>query len=63
MDYGYKVTTNGRNLLAALMALGSGLVLTRVAMGSGTVEDGTDLADVHELVSYVTDGTIGGRSH
>lgn len=63
MDYGYKVTTNGRNLMAALMALGSGLTLTRVAMGSGTVEDGTDLADVHELISYVTDGTIGGRSH
>lgn len=63
MDYGYKPTTNGRALAAKCAALEKPLVLTRVAVGSGHIPEGTNLADVHELISYVTDGTIGERSH
>lgn len=63
MEYGYKPTTNGRALITKCMALEKPLVLTRVAVGSGQVPEGTNLADVHELVSYVTDGTIGERTH
>lgn len=63
MKYGYKLTTNGRALITKCAALEKPLVLTRVAVGSGRIADGTDLADVHKLVSYVTDGTIGERTH
>jgi hypothetical protein len=63
MEYGYKPTTHGRTLLAACAALEKPLTLTRVAIGSGVVPEGTNLADVHELVSYVADGAIGERFH
>ena len=63
MEYGFKVTTNGRELLSTCAATGEGLALSRVAMGSGTVPEGVDLADVHELYHYVTDGAISQRSH
>lgn len=63
MEYGYKVTTNGRNLIAACMAAEKPLKLTRVSIGSGTVADGVDLATVHELIAYVADGEIAERSH
>ena len=63
MDYGFKPTTNGRELLAACAATGEGLTLTRVAVGSGMVPEGVDLADVHELYEYVADGTIAQRTH
>ena len=62
-DYGYKLTTNGRNLIAACGASEKALKLTRVAVGSGMIAEGVDLADVHELVNYVTDGEIGARVH
>lgn len=61
MECGYKLTTNGQELLAACAALGEPLQLTRVCVGSGMVSEDTDLADVHELVSYVADGTLGER--
>lgn len=63
MEYGYKPTTNGRALLTACAATEKPLKLTRVAVGSGTVPEGTNLADVHELVDYVADGTISERRH
>lgn len=63
MEYGYKPTTNGRALLTACAATEKPLKLTRVAVGSGTVPEGTNLADVHELIHYVADGTIGERRH
>lgn len=63
MDYGYKPTTNGRALLAACLAHEKPLQLTRVAFGSGMVEEGTDLAEVHELIHYVAEGAIGERRH
>lgn len=63
MEYGYKVTTNGRNLISACMAVEKPLKLTRVSVGSGTVADGVDLATVHELIAYVADGEIAERSH
>ena len=63
MEIGYKPTTHGRALLAKLMALESPLKLSRVAFGSGRVPDGTNLADVHELVSYVVDGEVAERRH
>lgn len=63
LDYGYKPTTTGRAILAACLATQKPLVLTRVAVGCGTVPEGTNLADVHELVSYVADGALGERRH
>lgn len=64
MDYAYKITTNGRAAMAAYMALGDKpFHLTRVAFGSGRVEEGANLADVHELLEYVSEGAISERSH
>lgn len=63
MNSGYKPTTNGRALLAKLMALSEPLTMTRVGIGSGKIAEGTDLADVHELVQYVADGEIAERRH
>lgn len=63
MDYGYKPTTNGSALIAKCLALGEVLEFTRVAFGSGCVEEGDNLATMHELISYVADGTFGKRSH
>lgn len=63
MDYGYKLTTNGLELMTACMAQKAPLDITRVAMGSGQVQDGTNLADMHDLVNYVVDGAIGERHH
>lgn len=63
MDYGYKLTTNGLELMTACMAQKAPLDITRVAMGSGQVQDGTNLADMHNLVNYVVDGAIGERHH
>ena len=63
MEYRYKPTTNGRNALAACMALEKPFHVTRVAFGSGKVEEDTNLADVHELLEYVADGAVADRSH
>ena len=63
MDYGYKPTTTGRTILAACLATQTPLTLTRVAIGCGSVPEGTNLADVHEPISYVADGTIGAIEH
>ena len=63
MEYGYKPTTNGRALITKCMALEKPLILTRVAFGSGLIAEDVNLADVHELVSYVVDGAIGERIH
>lgn len=58
-DYGFKVTTNGRALIAKILASKGTLDLSRVAVGDGLVAEGVDLADVHELVNYISDGEIG----
>lgn len=63
MKNGYKLTTNGREILAACMALKAPLDLTRALVGSGKVSEDTNLADVHELLQYVTTGYIGDRRH
>lgn len=63
MDYGYKITTHGRALMAACADLEQPLKLTRAAVGSGLVDEGINLADVHGLVRYVAEGTIGERRH
>lgn len=63
MDYAYKVTTNGRAVLAALMGLEKPFHVTRVAFGSGRVDEDANLADVHGLLEYVSDGAVAERSH
>lgn len=64
MDYAYKVTTHGRSAMAAYMAMGTKpFNITRVAFGRGKVDEGTNLADVHELIAYVSDGSISERRH
>lgn len=62
-NYGYKVTTTGRELLAALYATGKPLEITRVAVGSGQAPEGQELADMTGLIQYVADGTIAQRRH
>ncbi len=64
MEYSYKPTTHGRSVLAAYMALGTKpFKITRVAFGSGKVGEDVNLADVHELLEYVIDGTVAERAH
>jgi hypothetical protein len=63
MEYTYKPTTHGRAVMAACMALEKPFHVTRVAFGSGKVEEDTNLADVHELLEYVADGAVADRSH
>ncbi len=63
MEYRYKPTTNGRNALAACMALEKPPKITRVAFGSGKAAEDVNLADVHELLSYVSEGAVADRRH
>lgn len=64
MEYSYKPTTHGRSAMAAYMALGTKpFDITRVAFGSGRVDEDVNLADVHELLEYVTDGAVAERTH
>lgn len=63
MDYAYKLTTHGRAVMAACMALEKPFHVTRVAFGSGKVSEDANLADVHELLEYVSDGAVADRSH
>ncbi len=63
MEYRYKPTTHGRNALAACLDLEKPPKITRVAFGSGKVDEDVNLADVHELLQYVADGTVGQRRH
>lgn len=62
-EYGFKPTVAGRELLAACMATGSGLEITRVGVGSGKVGEDVNLADVTDLLEYVAEGTIAERRH
>lgn len=63
MDYAFKPTTHGRTVIAACMALEAPLKLTRVAVGSGRVAEDIDLADMHELIQYEAEGSLGERRH
>ena len=63
MNYSFKVTTGGRELLAALLATGKELEITRVAIGSGKVAEDVNLADMTDLIQYVAEGTIAQRRH
>ena len=63
MDQAYKPTTHGLAVMAACLALERPFKITRVAFGSGKVDENTNLADVHELLSFVTDGAVCGRRH
>lgn len=62
-SYAFKVTTNGRAILAACMAQEATLKITRVAVGSGRVEAGVNLADIHKLICYEAEGAVGERRH
>lgn len=63
MDYCYKVTTHGRAVMAACMALEQPMKITRVAFGSGKIDPDVNPADVHELLSFVSNGTVAERRH
>lgn len=63
MNFEYKMTTHGRAVMAACMDLEEPFKITRVAFGSGRVAEGTELADVHELIRYVSDGAVTDRYH
>ncbi len=63
MNYGFKVTTHGRAVLAACAALSVPPRFTRAAVGSGRVDGGVNLADVHQLIRYEDEGAVGERSH
>lgn len=61
MNYGFKPTTHGEALIAACMDLGAPLKITRAAVGSGMA--GGSLSEVHELIQYVAEASIGERRH
>lgn len=63
MTFSFKVTTHGRAILAACADLEAPLKLTRAAVGSGRVGEDVELADVHELLRYVAEASIGERRH
>lgn len=63
MNYSFKVTTAGRELLATLLATGQVLELTRVAVGCGRVAEDANLADMTDLIQYVAEGTLTQRRH
>lgn len=63
MNYCYKVTTHGRAVMAACMALEQPMRITRVAFGSGKLDPDVNPADVHELLSFVSNGTVAERRH
>jgi len=63
MEHSFKTTTHGRAALIACLDLSKPPDICRVAFGSGKVDEGTNLADVHELLEYVADGMIGSRRH
>lgn len=63
MERGYKITTQGRAVLAACMALQKPPVITRAAVGSGLIGEDEDLADRRELIHYVSEASIAGRRH
>lgn len=63
MNYSFKVTTAGRELLAAILATGKELEVTRAAIGSGKISEDKNLADMTDLIQYVAEGTIAQRRH
>ncbi len=63
MEYGFKVTTHGRAMLTACTVLGIQPKLTRAAVGSGKVDETENLADIHQLIQYEDEGTVGERYH
>ena len=63
MESGFKVTTHGREALTTCTVKGIQPKLTRVEVGSGKVDETTNLADVHQLLQYEDEGTIGSRHH
>ena len=63
MDYGYKVTTHGRALLAKCLDLGKPLKLVRAAVGSGMMDADEDMAKMHSLIHYAAPAAIADRRH
>jgi len=63
LDYGYKLTTHGRAVLAACLDLGKPLKLTRAAVGSGLIDKDEDLAKAHALIRYAAEASIADRRH
>lgn len=63
MDYAYKITTHGRAAIAACMALEEPFRIARVAFGGGRIDESAELADVHELLEYVSEGAVAERRH
>ena len=60
MQYGFKVTTRGREIIASCAALEKPLVITKVSFGNGDPGE-EDFAERKILASYVCDGEIGAR--
>ncbi|MDE7331199.1 MAG: phage tail protein [Lachnospiraceae bacterium] len=52
------ITKKGMQLISKLLASGSTLNFTKVEIGSGHADEGTDLESLTRLVSYVRDGHI-----
>lgn len=63
MEYAYKLTTRGRSVMAACMSLEKPFHITRTAFGAGRVDEDVNLADIHELQEFVSDGAVSERRH
>ena len=57
-EEGTIITKKGMQLISKLLASGHALTFTKVEIGSGHAEAGTDLESLTQLVSYVRDGHI-----
>jgi len=63
MEHRFSVTTHGQAAIIACTAFKKPPKLCRVAFGAGLAEEGTVLADRHELLEYVSEGAITAVRH
>ncbi len=57
-EEGTIITKKGMQLISKLLASGHSLTFTKVEIGSGHAEEGTDLESLTQLISYVRDGHV-----
>ena len=57
------ITYNGLTYLAGLVASGSALKISRVAVGTGILPTGYDPAAMTDLISFKQNADISGKSH
>lgn len=62
MEYGFKITKQGQQVLLACADLGRPLEIPRVVVGSGRAAEGAKLSEMTELVCYEAEAAVGRRN-